>query len=154
MKNILIVEDEEDILSIFSNQLQIWGYNPIIAKDGNEGIQKFNDFPVDLIITDIRMPKLDGISFLQRVKKIDEHAIVIIATGYPSIDSAITTMKEGAYDYLVKPINIDELKIKIERGLEKRKLLKSISLWKGANWALIISVPLWLILGIILAKLL
>ena len=154
MSNILLVEDEEDILSIFSEQLIKWGYSPIVADDGVKGVNKYENSPIDLVITDIKMPTMDGISLLKRIKKIDENAVVIMVTGYPSIDSAVTCIKDGAFDYLVKPINIDELKIKIERGLERKNLLKTISLWKGVNWSLIVSIPIWLILGIILAKLL
>lgn len=152
MENILIVEDEEDVLSIFSEQLSRWGYNPVVAGDGKDGIAKFNELPIDLTITDIKMPSMDGMSLLQEIKRRDEHAVVIMVTGYPSIDSAITSIKEGAYDYLVKPVNIDDLKLKIQNGLERRKLVKSVSFWKGLNWSLIISIPVWLILGIILAK--
>lgn len=152
MENILVVEDEEDILTIFSEQLDRWGYNPIVASNGTEGISKFKNQPIDLTISDIKMPGMDGMSFLKEIKREDENAVVIMVTGYPSIDSAVTSIKDGAYDYLVKPINIDDLKLKIQRGLERRKLIRSLSLWKGLNWSLIISIPLWLILGIILAK--
>jgi len=152
MKNILIVEDEEDILSVFSDQLRLWGYNPIIARNGNEGFAKFNSTPIDIVITDIKMPEMDGLSLLQQVKQIDKNAIVFMVTGYPSIDSAITSIRQGAFDYLIKPINIDELKVKIEKGLQQIQLLRSLTIWKGINWSLIVSVPIWLILGIILAK--
>ena len=154
MNNILLVEDEQDILNIFSEQLTRWGYNPIIAENGEEGIRKYQQSPVDLVITDIKMPALDGATMLQKIREIDNDAVVIMVTGYPSIDSAVTCMKYGAFDYLVKPINIDELKIKIEKGLERKQLLKTISLWKGVNWSLIVSIPIWLILGIVLAKML
>ncbi|MBN2013461.1 sigma-54-dependent Fis family transcriptional regulator [candidate division KSB1 bacterium] len=154
MNNILLVEDEPDILNIFSEQLTRWGYNPIVADNGEKGIAKYQESPIDLVITDIKMPSLDGTTLLKRIKEIDRDAVVIMVTGYPSIDSAVLCMKDGAFDYLVKPINIDELKIKIEKGLEKKQLLKTISLWKGVNWSLIVSIPIWLILGIILAKIL
>ena len=154
MHNILIVEDEEDILSVFSDQLTLWGYNPIIAHNGEEGIEKFKEQPIDLVITDIKMPKMDGIFFLHKIKEIDEKAMVIMVTGYPSINSAIVSIKEGAFDYLVKPINVDELKIKIERALERKKLLRATSILKGVNWSMVVSIPIWLILGIILAKML
>lgn len=152
MKNILLVEDEEDILSIFSEQLTRWGYHPIVARDGKDGVAKFKELSIDLVITDIKMPNMDGMSMLHEIKQLDENVSVIMVTGYPSIESAVVSMKEGAFDYLVKPINIDELKVKLERGLERKSLLKAISLWKGINWSLIVSIPLWLILGIILAR--
>lgn len=154
MKNVLVVEDEEDVLKIFSEQLKLWGYNPVIAKNGEEGLSKFKEAPVDLVISDIKMPGMDGIALLHEILKLDKQAIVILVTGYPSIDTAVQSMKDGAYDYLTKPLHIGELKIRIERALEKKRLQKSLSLWKGVNWSLIISVPIWLLLGIILARLL
>jgi DNA-binding NtrC family response regulator len=152
MENILVVDDEVDILTIFSEQLSKWGYHPIVAQNGDEGIKKFKEHPIDLTISDIKMPTVDGMTFLHRLKRHDENAIVIMVTGYPSIDSAVSSIKEGAYDYLVKPINIDDLKLKIERGLEKKKLVRSVNLWKGLNWSLIISIPIWLVLGYLLAR--
>lgn len=154
MKNVLVVEDEEDVLKIFSEQLKLWGYNPIIATSGEEGLRKFNATPIDLVISDIKMPGMDGIALLHEILKKDKQAIVILVTGYPSIDTAVQSMKDGAYDYLTKPLHIGELKIRIERALEKKRMEKSLSLWKGVNWSLIISVPIWLLLGIILARLL
>jgi len=154
MKNVLVVEDEEDVLNIFSEQLKLWGYNPVIASSGAEGLNKFNEMPIDLVISDIKMPGMDGITLLHKILQKDKDAIVILVTGYPSIDTAVQSMKDGAFDYLTKPLHIGELKIRIERALEKKRLQKSLALWKGVNWSLIISVPLWLILGIILARLL
>jgi two-component system response regulator PilR (NtrC family) len=80
--------------------------------------------------------------------------MVIFLTGYPSLDSAISAMRSGACDYLVKPVNMDEFRLRIERGLERREHIKSLPVLRGLNWALLISIPFWLILGIILAKLL
>jgi len=154
MKSVLVVEDEEDVLKIFSEQLTLWGYNTIIATSGDEGLRKFNETPIDLTISDIKMPGMDGITLLHEILKRDKQAIVILVTGYPSIDTAVQSMKDGAYDYLTKPLHIGELKIRVERAFEKKRLQKSLSLWKGVNWSLIISVPIWLLLGIILARLL
>ena len=111
------------------------------------------DWPSDLLVYCRPRPVIDFRLLLTTlVKQKDDKAVVIMVTGYPSIDSAITSIKDGAYDYLVKPINIDDLKFKIQKGLERRKLSKSVSFLKGVNWSLIVSIPIWLILGIILAK--
>ena len=154
MNNILIVEDEEDILDMLSDVVNKWGHLPIVARDGLDALEKINEVPVDLVLSDIRMPNMDGVSFLERVKKVNPNLAVILITGYPSVDSAVHSMKEGAFDYLTKPIDLDVLKIKVDRGLERNKLARSISLLKGVNWALVISVPIWLLLGILLAKML
>ena len=131
-----------------------WGHLPIIARDGEDALQKVQDVPIDLVLSDIRMPKMDVMTFLEKLKKINPNLTVILLTGYPSVESAVLSMKEGAYDYLVKPINLDELKEKIDRGLERSKLSHSLKLLKGVNWSLLISIPFWLILGIFLARLL
>jgi len=154
MDNILIVDDEEDILELLSDVVKKWGHLPIIARDGEDALQKVQDVPIELVLSDIRMPKMDGMTFLEKLKKVNPNLTVILLTGYPSVESAVHSMKEGAYDYLIKPINLDELKVKIDRGLKRSKLGYSLKLLKGANWSLLISIPFWLILGIILAKLL
>jgi len=154
MANILIVDDEEDILETIPEVLRKWGHNPIIAKNGVEALRKFREYPVDFVITDMKMPEMDGLALLEKIQKLEKHALVILLTGYPSLDSAVTAMRNGAYDYLVKPVNLDELKLRVERGLERMEQMKSLPFLKGLNWALIISIPVWLILGIILAKLL
>ncbi|MDZ7272100.1 MAG: response regulator [candidate division KSB1 bacterium] len=152
--NILIVDDEQDILDVLPQVMKRWGYNPIVAKDGREGLQKYQEYPIDAVVTDMKMPEMDGLQLLKEIMSLDRHAVVILLTAYPSLDSAIRAMREGAYDYLVKPVNLEELKLRIERGLERKSQLKAIPMLRGLNWALIVSIPLWLILGIILAKLL
>ena len=154
MSNILIVDDEQDILEVLPDVVKKWGYNPIIAKDGTEGLQKYKEYPIDVVITDMKMPEMDGLKLLKEIISLDKHAMVILLTGYPSLDSAIRAMREGAYDYLVKPVNMEELKLRVERGLERKSQLKSIPVLRGMNWALVVSIPIWLVLGIILAKLL
>ena len=152
--NILIVDDEQDILEILPDVIRKLGYNPIVAKDGAEGLKQYREYPVDVVITDMKMPEMDGLALLKEIINLDKHAIVILLTGYPSLDSAIRAMREGAYDYLVKPANMEELKLRIERGLERKSQLKSLPVLRGLNWALVVSIPIWLVLGIILARLL
>ena len=154
MANILVVDDEQDILETLPEVLKGWGHTAFTAHNGDEAIQTIEKKSVDLMITDIKMPQMDGLQLLEHVKKIDKRLVVIFLTGYPSLDSAITAMRAGAYDYQVKPVNLDELKLRIERGLERKEHIRAIRILKGLNWALIVSIPLWLILMIILAKIL
>ncbi|MFQ5709479.1 MAG: response regulator [bacterium] len=154
MDNIMIVDDEEDIVQLMSATLGIWGYNPIVARNGREALDKFSEVPVDIVITDYKLPEFDGLALLEEIKKVNEETEVILFTGYPEVQSAIDAMKKGAYDYLVKPVDLTELKLKIERGLERKKMGKSIVTLRGINWAMIISIPIWLTLGIYLAYLL
>jgi len=154
MANILLVDDEEDILETLQDVFKKWGYNTLTAKDAVEGLKIYTENPIDFVVSDIKMPEMDGLEFLQKLQEIDKNVMVMFLTGYPSLDSAISALRAGAYDYLVKPVNLDELKLRLERGLERIEHMKSIPLLKGLNWALLVSIPLWLILGIILAKLL
>ncbi len=154
MRNILIVDDEKSIVEIISQMIKKWGYNPIQATSGAEALEKIKTIPMDLVITDQIMPKMDGLTLIQEIIKLHENIMIIMLTGYPSIDSAVQAIKAGAFDYMAKPVQADELKLKIDRCIERENLIKSKSFLKGINWALIISIPFWLILGIILAGLL
>ncbi|HNR67543.1 MAG TPA: response regulator [bacterium] len=154
MAHILVVDDEEDILETLPDVLQRWGHTTFIARNGIEGLKIYKSRPIDFVISDIKMPEMDGLELLSKIQEIDKKSMVIFLTGYPSLDSAINAMRAGAYDYLVKPVNLDELKLRIERGIERVEHLKVLPLLRGLNWALLVSIPLWLVLGIILAKLL
>ena len=153
MENVMVVDDEADIVNLMSETLELWGYHPITAMDGEEAFEKFQTNAVDLVITDLKLPKMNGVKLLDKLKNFENTTEVILFTGYPEITSAIDAMKNGAYDYLVKPVDLAELKLKVERALENKKMGRSIKILKGLNWAMIISIPLWLSLGILLAYL-
>ncbi len=153
MAKILIVDDEQDILETLPDVLNKWGHRTYIAKNGLEALQVFQQQNLDFVITDVKMPEMDGMELLQKIQEFDKSVMVIFLTGYPSLDSAISAMRTGAYDYLVKPVNLDELKLRIERGLERKEHIKALPLLRGLNWALLVSIPLWLLLGIILTRL-
>ncbi len=153
MAKILIVDDEQDILETLPDVLNKWGHRTYVAKNGLEGLHVFTQQNLDFVITDVKMPEMDGMELLQKIQELDKNVMVIFLTGYPSLDSAISAMRSGAYDYLVKPVNLDELKLRIERGLERKEHIKALPLLRGLNWALLVSIPLWLLLGIILTRL-
>ncbi len=152
MENVLVVDDEKDIVELMSETLTMWGYNPITAMDGEEALQKFQEIPIDLVITDLKLPKMDGVQLLDRIKRMSDRTEVILFTGYPEVNSAIDAMKIGAYDYLIKPVDLSELKMKIARALEKKSLGRAMTTLKGLNWAMIISIPIWLTLGMLIAS--
>lgn len=151
-ENILIVDDEDDILQVVSEFVSRWGYTPILAHDGEDALAKINDIPIDMMITDLRMPKADGMTLLDKVKEIDPDTVVILFTGYPAIDSAIDAFKKGAFDYLTKPLDLEVLKKKIDEGMKVRQESSSRKTLKGLNWAMIISIPFWLAMGVIFAQ--
>lgn len=117
--DILLIDDEEDVRFSLGNFIKKLGHTVITAQDGTEGWQQFCRNDVDLVITDIRMPGLDGLELLRRIKKIRRSAsLVIVITGHGDMDNAVRALKYGAYDYLQKPIDVRELAITIERALE------------------------------------
>ena len=115
MKKILIAEDEEIMRITLKYGLSTEGYQVTTADDGREGLEKFKQDDFDLVIADLRMPKLDGIQFLKEVKRLSPEIPVIMITAYGTIETAIQAMKLGAYDYLTKPLLIEELLMMMEK---------------------------------------
>jgi DNA-binding NtrC family response regulator len=152
-KRVLVVDDDHAILDILSQYMKIIGLDAVSAASGEEALKYFEKDQFDIVISDIKMANMDGLTLLAEIKKIDPDVLFIVITGYPSIETVLEAMKKGAVDYLVKPFQFDEIKIKIERALVEKDMNKQLKNNQGLIWSLIISIPVWLILGIILAKL-
>jgi len=117
--NILLVDDEPDVRKSLSNFLEKLGHTVFWAEDGVGGLKEFHERSINLLITDIRMPKMTGLELLRRIKTTERSPVdVIVITGHGDMDNAITALKYGAFDYLQKPINVQELAIAIERSME------------------------------------
>lgn len=116
-KHILVVDDEQNIREIISDLLMEMGYKAEVAVDGLDALNKIEDRFYDLYIVDIYMPRMGGLDLLVRLKEIQPTAVVIISTGYSSIDLAVKAIRAGAYHYLTKPIQVDELMKVVESGL-------------------------------------
>lgn len=153
MERILIVEDDEDIRDLLVETLKRWYYDPLATRNGKEGLEKFHSHSFPLIITDIRMPVMDGLTMLKTIKKENPKTSVIVITGYPSVDSAVESLIEGADSYLIKPINLDDLRVKIKKSFENRKIQKSLASTKIANIVLVLLIPVWIIAGYLFARL-
>jgi signal transduction histidine kinase len=119
---ILCIDDEESVLITLQAVLEMEGYDVQIANQTSVGLELIQSQPLDLVLTDLRIDERDGMAMLKAVKAADPEIIVILLTGYASLQSAIQAMRAGAYDYLIKPCDVDELKLTIARGLEKRGL--------------------------------
>jgi DNA-binding NtrC family response regulator len=104
----------------------------------------------ELVLTDLMMPKMSGMSLLKEIKRREKEAVVLVFTGFGTIESAVSAIKAGAYDYITKPINLDELELVINRALEKKRLINQLNSLKGIFIAALISIPIWLILGVII----
>ncbi|MFH1006131.1 MAG: sigma-54 dependent transcriptional regulator [Candidatus Latescibacterota bacterium] len=122
MKKILLAEDEEIMRITLKDGLSNEGYQVIAASDGREALEKFRQDDFDLLITDLRMPKLDGIELLKEVKCLSPEIPVIIITAYGTIETAVQAVKLGAYDYLTKPLLIDELLMMMEKIFQFQNL--------------------------------
>lgn len=121
-ENILIIDDSPEILTQFSNFLKEEGFEVETALDGQAGIAKIEKRFYDLVVTDLKMPGLDGMQVLKYVQENSPDSICIILTGYGTVKNAVEAIKLGAFDYLTKPIKLDEILITLKRALEYRNL--------------------------------
>ncbi len=119
---ILVIDDEKVVRDSCFKVLSKDGYRILTAEDGDMGLQKIREVKPDLILVDLKMPRISGIELLEKIKDIDPHIISIVITGYATIENAIEAMKRNAYDFLPKPFTPDQLRIVTGRGLEKRRL--------------------------------
>src|SRR5678809_481717 len=120
---ILVVDDEEIMREILETLLTREGYEVRLAASGAEGLELARAVPFDAAIVDIMMPGLDGIATLDELKRIDEDRAVVIITAYGSIESAISAMKSGAFDYITKPFKNEEVLVVIRNAMERRRLV-------------------------------
>lgn len=126
VSKILIIDDEEIMRSFLADVLIDEGYDVDVAENGEIGIEKTKGGGFHLIVTDVKMPGVSGIDVLKAAKSIDKNIDVIIMTGYASVNTAVESMKLGAVDYITKPFNIDQIKMIVERTIEKRRMSRQI----------------------------
>jgi two-component system response regulator HydG len=119
---ILVVDDDPAHRTMLRALLTGWGYSVLEADDGSTAIEKVHERAFDLILMDIRMIKVSGLQALAEIRSLNPAIPVIIMTAYSSVESAVEAMKGGAYDYLTKPLDFDELRIVMERAMEHRML--------------------------------
>jgi len=147
---ILLVDDDPNCIDIISEVLKRTGLEVEVARDGEEALNKFTMKSFELILTDLMMPKMNGMSLLKEIRRRGKEAVVLVITGFGTIESAVSAIKAGAYDYITKPINLDELELVINRALEKKRLINQLNSLKGIFIAALISIPIWLVLGVII----
>ena len=120
--NVLLVDDETDFLSTMAKRLGKRGLNPMKAETGETALSILRTHDVDVVVLDVKMPGMDGIQTLKEIKLIDPIVEVIMLTGHASVEVAIQGMEMGAFDYLMKPTEIDELCYKLEDAYRKKIL--------------------------------
>jgi two-component system response regulator PilR (NtrC family) len=120
---ILVIDDEEIMREILETLLTREGYDVRLASSGQEGLELARALPFDAAVVDIMMPGLNGIETLDELKRIDEDLAVIIITAFASVESAISAMKSGAFDYITKPFKNEEVLVVIRNAMERRRLV-------------------------------
>ncbi|MEQ8190402.1 MAG: sigma-54 dependent transcriptional regulator [Candidatus Eremiobacterota bacterium] len=129
-KIILVVEDEKPLRIALCNVLQDEGFCVLEAEDGKIALELMRDNRPNLIITDLKMPKVDGMKLLKRIKEIDQGLPVIVITAYGTSSTAIDAMKHGAYDYITKPFDLDEVLLTVKRALSHEALAMEVKALK------------------------
>ncbi len=120
--HILVIDDDEVARDSARVLLGRWGYRVTLAETGEKGLEALKADPPDLIVVDLQMPGISGLDVLQSVRESDPAIVCIMVTGFATLQSAMDAMKQGAYDFLPKPFSPDELKLAVNRGLERRFL--------------------------------
>ncbi len=120
--SILVVDDEEAIVSSLSSILQDEGYEVAVAKSGVEALKIYTVDPPDLMLLDIWMPEMDGLETLRRVKELVPTAQVMVMSGHGSIETAVKAIKLGAYDYIEKPLSLENVTLRVKHALEQYRL--------------------------------
>ncbi len=119
---VLVVDDEKFIRDILSDFLTMEGYAVRTASDGTQAVTELSRAHFDLVISDLKMPRMGGLDLLQHVAKLQPEALTVIMTGFGTVETAIDAMKHGAYDYILKPFKVEEIVHVVQRGLEKQRL--------------------------------
>ena len=119
---ILVIDDEEAMRDSCCQVLSKNGYVVETAENGHGGLRKIREIKPDLVLIDLKMPGMSGMELLERIGDIDPDIVSVVITGYATIESAVEAMKRNAYDFLSKPFTPDQLRIVIERGLERKRL--------------------------------
>ena len=118
---ILVVDDDAQVVELVVDYLNRIGYDTVAAYGGNDGLNRFRNGDFQMVITDMKMPDMDGVELLETVKAIKSDIIVIIITAYSTIDAAVDAIKLGAFDFISKPFDMGALKEIVDRAFEQQR---------------------------------
>jgi len=150
-ERILVVDDDDGVRDALSEFLRSLGYVVVPVASGEDALTEFGKNAFDVVMADLIMPNMDGMELLQRIREIkNEEVIFLMITGHPSINTAVEAINRGADDYITKPFHLEDVKLRISKALEKQVLKGRLKTAQGLAWGLMLSIPLWLLLGIIL----
>jgi two-component system, sensor histidine kinase and response regulator len=120
--SLLVVDDEESVAVTMGAILEMDGYDVAISTSGMDALRMLRERVFDLVLTDLRLDDTDGLTIISEIARLQPDTVCIVLTGYASLESAIKALREGAYDYLIKPCDVDELRAVVARGIERRQL--------------------------------
>jgi DNA-binding NtrC family response regulator len=123
MSSILVIDDKDSMRKMVAETLIEEGYNVETAATGPEGIEKARQKPFDLVITDLKMPDMDGLAVLSALKEINNETAVLVMTAYGTIETAVTAMKNGAIDFLTKPFDTEHMLVLVDKALQSRRIV-------------------------------
>lgn len=152
LDRILVVDDEEPVRDVLYQGLTKFGYRVALAKSGEEALGTFTSGSFDIVITDLKMPKMDGLDLIRMIRQKNPEVAFFVITGYPSLQSAAETLSQGVHDYIIKPFLLSDIHLRIYRVREKKQLERSIRQMRKIIWGLGISIPVWIAIGNYLAK--
>ncbi|MCE5193985.1 MAG: sigma-54 dependent transcriptional regulator [Nitrospiraceae bacterium] len=124
LETVLIIDDDDAVRDILKEHLGDEGYDVISCSNAYSGLEIFRSFKVDLVMLDLVMPDTNGIEVLKKIKKLNPRSVVIMMTAYGSIENAVDAMRSGAFDYITKPFNLDDVSFAVKRGIEVSRLEK------------------------------
>ncbi len=149
-----VVDDDDAVRGALQSTVKELGYEVRAFSKAEEALAQFRAGRPDVVITDVRMPGMNGLDLTRALQEVDPNVVVLILTAYPSIPDAVESIHAGAADFLAKPFRVEEIRLRLERALENRRLLGRLHKTRTLTWCLIASLPVWFVLGILLAWLL
>jgi DNA-binding NtrC family response regulator len=148
---ILVVDDDHDVADFLVYALKNFGHRPFAVYGGKEAVAAVEKEAFDIVITDLSMPEIDGLGVLRAINRLKRSPTVLMISGYATIQAAVEAIRQGAYDFIPKPLHVHKLNEIIQRALRRQQLVAQIGTQKTMAYALSLSLPLWLMLGAALA---